>query len=258
MNDVFGYPEFDANGKKVLTRTKGQFSAMMMDITVYHVEKKKSISLLFPEQEMSILLIYGNISYNWNEKTIEAKRNNFIHDGATCLHVCKNTAVKILAEKDSEILVQVTNNEKTFDGILYTPENCGEETFGQDQFEGKSQRTVRTFFDYNTAPYSNMVMGEIIVPQGGWSSYPPHQHPQPEVYYYRFEKSQGFGACFIGDTVNKIKDGSFCAIPGGQTHPQVNAPGYPMYYVWMIRHFDGNPWKDRIFDPAHQWLLNKK
>ena len=103
-----------------------------------------------------------------------------------------------------------------------------------------------------------MVMGEIIVPQGGWSSYPPHQHPQPEVYYYRFEKPQGFGGCFIGDDVYKISDGSFCAIPGGFTHPQVNAPGYPMYYVWMIRHLDGNPWTDRIFDPAHKWLLDEK
>jgi len=26
----------------------------------------------------------------------------------------------------------------------------------------------------------------------------------------------------------------------------------------MIRHLDGNPWTDRIDDPAHVWLLDEK
>ncbi len=30
-----------------------------------------------------------------------------------------------------------------------------------------------------------------------------------------------------------------------------------MYYCWMIRHLDGNPWTDRIDDPAHVWLLDE-
>ena len=258
MDNIFGYPEFDKTEEKILTRTDGLFKNTMMNITVYRMEKTKSRSLSFPDEEMAILLIKGNVTLKWHGKSAEGRRSNFIKDGATCLHVCKNVPVEVSANEDSEILVQSTVNNGTFESKLYTPENCGEETFGKNQFDGKAERTVRTFFDYSTAPYSNMVMCEIIVTQGGWSSYPPHHHPQPEVYYYRFEKPQGFGACFIGDNVNKIKDGSFCAIPGGLTHPQVNAPGYPMYYVWMIRHFDGDPWKDRIFDPAHKWLLDEK
>jgi len=257
MNNIFGYPEFDQNGMKILTRTEGPYADMLMNVTVYRMEKGKSISFSLMNEEMALLLIHGGITYSWQGSTMSAIRGDFIKEGATCLHVCKGVPVTVVATQESELLVQSTANEKTFESKMYTPENCGEETFGQNQFEGKAQRTVRTFFDYHTAPYSNMVMGEILVPQGGWSSYPPHHHPQPEVYYYRFQKPQGFGACFIGGDVNKIKDGSFCAIPGGLTHPQVNAPGYPMYYVWMIRHFDGNPWTDRIFDPAHAWLLNE-
>ena len=102
-----------------------------------------------------------------------------------------------------------------------------------------------------------MVCGEILIPQGGWSSYPPHEHPQPEVYYYRFGHPNGFGACFLDDAAYKIADRSFAAIPGGKYHPQVNAPGYPMMYVWMIRHFDGYPWTERNFQPEHQWLLEQ-
>ncbi|NLG92726.1 MAG: 5-deoxy-glucuronate isomerase [Clostridiales bacterium] len=257
MSDLFGYPMFDDKGVKVLTRTNGAHADMMMNITVFRMEEGKTLTFSFPTEEMALLLIQGGIKISWQGKDVIAERSDFIRQGTTCLHVCKNVPVTVTAMKESEILVQSTENDRTFDSVLYTPENCVEETFGQSQFEGKAQRTVRTFFDYHTAPYSNMVMGEILVPQGGWSSYLPHHHPQPEVYYYRFQKPQGFGACFIGDDVYKIKDGSFCAIPGGKTHPQVNAPGYPMYYVWMIRHFDGNPWTDRIFDPAHTWLLDE-
>ncbi|MDF1494960.1 5-deoxy-glucuronate isomerase [Caproiciproducens sp. CPB-2] len=256
-SNIFGYPVFDRTGKKILTQTQGPYADSLMNITVYRVEQGESLTFFSEDEERAILLVEGSVSYLWPNGSVAASRDSFLRDGPYCLHVAKGVKVRITALRQSEVLVQSTGNERDFESKLSTPQNCAEETFGQDQFEGKAQRTVRTFFDYHTAPYSNMVMGEILVPQGGWSSYPPHHHPQPEVYYYRFEKPQGFGACFIGDEVCKIKDGSFCLVPGGLTHPQVNAPGYPIYYVWMIRHFDGDPWTDRIFDPAHTWLLEE-
>ena len=257
MSNIFGYPEFDEQGKKILTQTGGPYADAMMNITVHHLKAGETLSFHDPKEETALLLIQGSVVYRWERKSESARRLSFLKDGAYCLHVCRDIPVQVTAGENSELLVQKTENSRTFAAKFYNPANCAEETFGKNQFEGKAQRTVRTFFDYHTAPYSNMVIGEIIVPQGGWSSYPPHQHPQPEVYYYRFERPQGFGACFIGKDVNMIRDGSFCAIPGGLTHPQVNAPGYPMYYVWMIRHFEGNPWTDRIFDPAHEWLLKE-
>ena len=103
-----------------------------------------------------------------------------------------------------------------------------------------------------------MVIGEVINFPGKWSSYIPHHHPQPEIYYYRFNKEQGFGCSIIGDDVYKIKHNSYSIIPGGLVHPQVAAPGYAMYYCWMIRHLEGNPWTDRIDEEQHKWLLEKK
>lgn len=113
-------------------------------------------------------------------------------------------------------------------------------------------------FDYDNAPYSNMVMGEVFNQPGRWSSYPPHHHPQPEVYYYQFDPPQGFGACFNGDDVFKSTDGAYCTITDGNDHEQVTAPGYTMYYVWMIRHIDGDPWykTTRLYSKEHEWLVN--
>jgi len=255
LSMYFGNPQFDENGVKVLTRVDGPFADMLMNVTVYQIKKGKSITFFSDIEETAILLVAGAVNFAWQDKSYEAVREDTFRDGPACLHVPRAIAVMIEAVQDSEVLVQSAENSAVFDSVLYTPENCKTDTFGAGQFEGKAQRTVRTFFDCHTAPDSYLVMGELLAPQGGWSSYPPHSHEQPEVYYYRFDKPQGFGACFVGNDVFKITDGSFAALPGGLTHPQVNAPGYPMYYVWMIRNFEGNPWTERNFDPDHVWLL---
>lgn len=80
-----------------------------------------------------------------------------------------------------------------------------------------------------------------------WSSYPPHHHPQPELYYYQFDHPEGFGAGFEGNTPYKTENGSCLCIRGGNAHQQVTAPGYEMYYVWLIRHLDGDPWIKQEF-----------
>ncbi len=254
MSKEFAYPEFDSQGVKVLSRAGDESNDMMMNITVYRMKAGEERTFLCETEEMAVLLVLGDVTFRWENSEQRGKRVSFIQEGPHCLHVCKGIEVTVKAEADSELLVQTTENERTFDSVFYRPEDCRDDIFGGDKLEGKMKRTVRTVFDYKNAPYSNMVNGEVINHQGGWSSYTPHHHPQPEVYFYRFERSEGFGACFIGDEVYKIKDGSCAAIPGGKTHPQVTAPAFPMYYCWMIRHLEGNPWTDRVVDERYLWI----
>ena len=253
MSKEFSYPQFK-DGVKVISRAGDAGNDMMMNITVYRMEAGQTLSLCHAAEETAVLLILGEVTFQWNGRQEIGHRDSFIEEGPYCLHVCRNVAVTIIAHADSEVLVQSTENDREFAPVFYCPEDCRDDIFGQDVFDNKMKRTVRTVFDYRNAPCSNMVNGEVINHQGGWSSYTPHHHPQPEVYYYRYERSEGFGACFLGDNVYKIKDGSCACIPGGTTHPQVTAPAFPMYYCWMIRHLDGNPWTDRIVDPRYTWI----
>ena len=253
MSKEFSYPEFD-NGVKVLSRAGDAVNDMMMDITIYQMKAGESRTFLLTDQELAVLLVLGDVTFLWEDQQRTGHRESFIQEGPHCLHVPKGTRVTVRANADSEVLVQSTANDRVFPPVFYRPEDCRDDIFGLDVFDNKMKRTVRTVFDYKNAPYSNMVNGEVINHQGGWSSYTPHHHPQPEVYYYRYERSEGFGACFLGDDVYKIKDGSCACIPGGVTHPQVTAPAFPMYYCWMIRHLEGNPWTDRIVDPRYTWI----
>lgn len=254
---MFDYLNFDENGVKVVSRIGGVNADMLMDITVYRVKKGAAVGWLLEDKEIAVLLTEGKVTYSFEGREETAARKNVFEEAPYCLHACKGKQVTVVALEDSEIIVQATENDREFATVFYTPNECKIELMGGEQWEGTAKREVLTIFDYQNAPYSNMVCGEVITKAGRWSSYIPHSHPQPEVYYYKFEKPQGFGGCFIGDNVFKVTDGSAANIPGGLTHPQTAAPGYNMYYCWMIRHLDGNPWTSRDNDPAHTWLLEQ-
>ena len=254
---MFDYLTFDTAGKKVVSRMNGINSNMLMDITVYRMNKGDVLDILNKDKESAILLLAGKVIYEWETQTEAAERSDVFSEPPCCLHICKETKALITATESSEIIIQSTTNGNTFHSRFYKPTDCKIELMGETQWEGTAKREVLTIFDYNNAPYSNMVMGEVITKAGRWSSYIPHSHPQPEVYYYKFDKPQGFGGAFIGENVFRVADGSAAAIPGGLTHPQTAAPGYNMYYCWMIRHLENNPWTARDNDPVHEWLLEE-
>ena len=256
---VFGYPEFDAAGERIISTYDGPYRDMLMDIRVFRMKKGETRRFCSAEEEIAVLLQQGRILLSWKDESRELSRKDVFTEGLWALHVCKNIEIKVEAQvDDTVILVQRTHNDRTFPSKLYSEADAPWVDVCRGKFGDTANRHVNTIFAYHNAPYSNMVLGEIMNDRGNWSGYVPHHHPQPEVYYFLFERPEGFGASFLGDDVYKIKDGSFSAIPGGVTHPQVTAPGYKMYTCWMIRHFDGNPWTDRIEDETYTWLNDAK
>lgn len=232
----------------------GKQNHVEMDVSYLKGKANTTYTIHHPTKETALLLIQGRVSFLHQTTSYTAERNNFFHDDAYCLHIPKNTAIIMEVSKDSEVLLQQIENNQDFPIMFYTPKNIQKQIFGDGILKATTFRTVTTIFDKERAPYSNMVLGEIINHPGIWSSYPPHSHPQPEVYFYKFHHPAGFGTCFIGDDCFKITNNSLAIIPPNKTHPQNAAPGYPMYYVWMIPHIPTIWKKTRILDPAHLWL----
>lgn len=257
MKKVFGYPKYDAQGEKKLTGYDDEYREMQMDIRVFQMEPGAVRSFQKPEEEMAILLLRGRITLGYEGETATVSRKDVFSEGLWCLHVAKGTAVTVESLEETEILVQCTHNARCFDSKLYGPADAPWVWSCKGKWGNTGARRVSTVFDYETAPYSNMVIGEVLNDPGNWSGYVPHWHPQPEVYYFLFDRPEGFGASFVGEEVYKITQGSFSAIPGGKTHPQAAAPGYQMYTCWMIRHLEGDPWTDRIEDERYTWLNDR-
>ena len=229
---------------------------MLMDVRVYRMKAGDEKSFQNTGEETAVLLLSGSIEFVFDDVTAKADRKDVFTEGPWCVHAATESKVSVKALADSEILVQSTKNDTKFDTKLYKPEDAPWGYSSVGKFGNVAKRRVNTIFDHDIAPYSNMVLGEVLNDRGNWSGYLPHRHPQPETYYFKFDRPEGFGASFVGDQVFKSTDGSFSAIPGGELHPQAVAPGFQMYTCWMIRHLDGNPWlqTDRNEDERYLWL----
>ena len=215
------------------------------DTYKYHEEKK----------EVAFLLFQGKVIFKWDGKEVEGTRPDCFNYDAYCLLAGCGTEIEIEALEHSEIFVQATENDKPYEAVMYTPETVQVQHAGaKGELMGCMRREIKTFFDYDNAPFSNMVLGEVLNMPGKWSSYPPHHHPQPEVYFYRFDYPNGFGAGFANGEVHKTTHNGLLVI-NTEFHSQVAAPGYAMCYAWGIRHLPGDPWiKTRIDDEEHLWL----
>ena len=254
---MYERPSFNENGEKILCERNGKNSDMLMDIRVKLLKSGESFEICSPDCETAVLLLAGSVDFIFDGKTESASRRSPFLDNATAVHFSKGQKLVINAKSDSRMIIEQTDNENDFGFHYYTPDDLTVQHFGANQWDGTADRFVLTVFDYENAPYSNLVLGEVFHKPGCWTSYPPHYHPQPEVYYYEFEKPQGFGVGFNGDDCYKVEDGGCLCITSMHTHQQAAAPGYKMCYIWMIRHLENDPWvKTRIDAPEHKWLLD--
>lgn len=240
-----------------ITLEEGKGREIGMEVSMLLLERGEEFSFCDAEKETALLLFCGALTWRADGAEWRVSRLSEFAEEASCLHVSAGTAVTLLAEAACEIYMQKVQNDTRFLPKCYLPEDILVQRAGENELQGTMRRNIKTVFDYETAPYSNMVLGEVLNYPGRWSSYPPHHHPQPEVYFYRFDKPQGFGAGFANGELHQTAHNGLLVIQSG-FHSQVAAPGYGLCYVWGIRHLPGDPWKKtRIDDPEHTWMLQK-
>ncbi len=150
---------------------------------------------------------------------------------------------------------------------LITPAQAVRRTVGAANW----RRTVILGID-GRFPAERLLVGEVLVPPGNWSSYPPHKHdvvnppaemPMEEIYFFQIRPERGFALqCIYSnpeapdavDVVYRLRHGDTVLLPGGY-HPVAAAPGYQVYYLWCMagdeRAFGA--WTD---DPDHAWVRN--
>ena len=253
-----------ARGYTSLVPRAGQTADMLTEFGFLQLLPGECWEQRSQTDEQCWLLASGSAQISWevegsSPQSAEISRPDLFDHSPFCLSVPAKSIVKISAGKDgAEFYYSATDNHKAFKAKLYTPEECMSEFRGEGTMRETSTRIVRTVFDDTNRPESNLVIGEVIGVPGKWSSYPPHHHPQPEIYHYRFLPSNGFGLTTIGETPYLIKDKDTILIRETEVHPQVTAPGYAMWYLWIIRHLEGAHYGPAtgtpIFVDEHKWV----
>lgn len=136
---------------------------------------------------------------------------------------------------------------------------------------GTSDWSRRVYIGFGEdSPTTRMMVGETHSPPGNWSSFPPHRHqlnspPEElsleELYYFKFDRKQGFAIggiyqdpAFTKETgeLKMIGDGEIFDVPGGY-HFIAPVPGYRLSYSWALggKQKGFGRW---VNDPNHEWL----
>jgi 5-deoxy-glucuronate isomerase len=208
-------------------------------------------------KETAWLLMDGEAEIAWDRGQARVTRGSLFDEAPTALHVAGGTPVRIRTLSAwSEWAVARAINAERFEPMLFVPSGLRPEYRGLGLVQNASLRNVRLIFDDTNRKKANLVLGEVVNFPGRWSSYPPHHHVQPEIYHYRFTLPQGYGHAELGEEVFKVRSFDTIKITDGLSHAQVSAPGYGMYYIWIVRHLAGNRYTGFRYTPEHEWVLD--
>lgn len=243
------------NGINSIVEINGPHRDYLMDFQMLKMKKGDTYTNN-DALERAYLLVYGEVKVTYDNKSEILTRENFYDFDPTMVQLCKDTSIIIeCLNDDTEIAIFKSENDKLNRSKTYYPEDVIVEVRGKGTMNETGTRITRTIIDYSIDPESNLMIGEDMHYPGKWAGFPSHHHEQPEIYFYKFtpaEKS-GFGLIKLGDEGFLLQENDTLLIPPGLDHPQVAAPGYGMYFIFAIRHLEGNPYIKPTYIEDHLW-----
>lgn len=217
------------------------------------------------DKEYGIVILGGKCTVAGKDFLFEniGERETVFDGNATCVYVPRNTDFTITGVGEVSIAVSKCPSVNDHKPVLIKPEDVISKELGKPGW----QRHAMFVLDERVEA-DQIYIGECWIDGGQWSSYPPHKHDDmnmpkeaatEEIYYYEFDKAQGFGIQKVYtmegdvDETYTVKSGDFVEIPRGY-HPFHAAPGYKNYMLWIM----AGPVRGFYMttDEDHVWLNN--
>ncbi len=217
------------------------------------------------DKEYGLLILGGKCTVEGKDFKFEnvGERETVFDGNATCVYVPRNTEFKITGCGEVQIAVCKCPATKDHKPVLINPSDVIAKDLGKPGW----QRHAMFVLDERVEA-DQIYIGECWIEGGQWSSYPPHKHDDmnmpteantEEIYYFEFDKPQGFGIQKVYtlegdiDETYTVKSGDVVEIPRGY-HPFHSAPGYRNYMLWIM----AGPVRGFFMttDEDHKWLNN--
>lgn len=213
--------------------------------------------------ELCLVLLGGlaNVTVGEAEFLSIGGRAHVFAGRATTIHIPPGRKFKLEAVGAVEAVLVRVPSDLAGEPTLIGPEKVKVSTRGKDASERVIHDIIAPGF-----PSKLLLVGETFNAPGRWSSYPPHKHDtesppdetrMEEVYFFKIQPAQGFGFQRVYSPERKfdetylVRDNSCVKLPFGY-HPVAAAPGYQLYYLWILA---GQP-RNYVLrdDPDHTWV----
>lgn len=234
-----------------------EFGILKLKKNQYFTEKSS-------DSEIGLVLLSGKcrIKIKKEEKDQDEilERKGVFEEKASGAYVSAGDFYEIFTFEDCMFAKAKVRSDIKKKSKIITPKDVNLRTVGKENYK-------RYVYDVLVGQIEgcHILMGETINPPGNWSSYPPHKHDKrnppveyklEEIYFFKIQPEQGFGIQRIYgrnfDKIFTLKNNTLVIIPKGY-HPVVAAPGYSLYYLWVL---GGEKRILKPFtDPQHSWIL---
>lgn len=227
---------------------------------VFKGKGEESVRLKSDDEEAVVVLLSGMMKVEVDKKSFNTGyRKDVFSSNAWAVYIPPRREFKITALMDSEIAIAFAFASTGVEPFMVKPEEVKTRSVGIWNW----RRDVKDIIDLRHG-VEKLLVGETLNPPGNWSSWPPHKHDEDnfpvevkteEIYYFKIKPPTGFGIQRIYDKkgleeVHVVFDGDTTLLPRGY-HPVVAAPGYSLYYLWIIAG------EKRVLlmndDPDHAW-----
>ncbi len=233
-------------------------------LTVFQLAPGATRTVTTGGTEVAVLPLAGDCS-------VEVENHSFAIDGregifegiAGFAYLPIDAEARIGSESGAEVALCSAKARRRIDPYAVAAADIPIEVRGG----GVGTRQINNFLSAGNFEADRLIAVEVITPEGGWSSYPPHKHDEfsedevalEEIYYFRIDGKNGTGffSCYtddgsIDDTVT-VRDGDLYLVPRGYHGPAAATPGHHMYYLNVM----AGPAEARVWkfcdDPAHAW-----
>jgi 5-deoxy-glucuronate isomerase len=219
------------------------------------------------DSEVVLVILGGKCSVSGNGFAFEniGKRENVFSGKPYTVYISCGKIYSITADSDVELAWTASPSDLDTPAYVISPKQVKEVHIGTESYERNAYLMLTDEF-----PSKHLYIGEAFVGSGKHASYPPHRHDfdnlpnevdMEEVYFFRFKPGQGYGIQKIYtddrslDVTYTVEENDTTLIPEGY-HPVINAPGYTMYYLWIMAGQNHRKFKS-VIDPNHKWVLEK-
>jgi 5-deoxy-glucuronate isomerase len=262
-------PPHDNHNQPIVDRNDDQVPLCYFNIV--KLKKGESFDYQVEGYETCIAPATGSVDVKVLGQSYETvgKRNQLWEHDPEGVYVPVGVAATMTCvSEQAEVFIAGAQHDEVYEPFVVRESDIDPVQYGSD--DTKTHRKIKHILGLsNPGKVGKLLVSELFtVGAGGWSGFPPHKHDtnhlpeetrHDEVYNFRFNPENGFGAQFLtqeGEDIGEvyhIKNSSTIKIEKGY-HPCVAAPGYEMYYFTILGGLSQRPLHQN-FHPEHAYQL---
>ena len=256
---------YERKGGYVQAVKAGTAGLKHLRFSILTLKKGENYKALSEDTEAGFVILSGRCDVKLADTvwTDLGEREDVFSGRATAVYIPPKVKYEVRAKENLEVAIcEASAGEVRSEPKLIRPRDVQTRSVGIDNWKREIHDII-----VDNVPAQRLLVGETFNPPGSWSSYPPHKHDQDipgreskleEIYFYKIQPEDGFGIQRIydkrgTDKLYLFRNNTGLLFTRGY-HPLVIAPGYRLYYLWMLA---GNNRAIQVsIDPEYQWILD--